>query len=52
MVVDHLALRVFATRAARRIGATALVILAALRCIGQAIGGSKSSGTKKHGCSD
>jgi hypothetical protein len=50
MVVDHAALRMFTARAARRIRATFVVILAALRRISDAIGGSKSGGAEKHGC--
>jgi hypothetical protein len=49
MLVDHPALRMLATGAARRIRATAFVILAALRRIREAIGGSKSGGAEKHG---
>jgi hypothetical protein len=38
----------FATGAARRIGAAALVILAALGSIGEAVDGGKSGDAKKH----
>jgi len=50
--VVHHALRMLAAGAAWRIRATLVVILAALRRISDAIGGSKSSGAKQHGRRD
>jgi len=43
------ALRVFPPEATRRLWTAALVLLAALRRIGQAVRCGKSGGTKKHG---
>jgi len=52
VLAEHPALRMFTTRTTGRIRATALVILAALGRISEAIGGSKSGGAKKHRRSD
>jgi hypothetical protein len=48
MIMHHAALRMFAAGAARRIRATTLVILAALRRIRDAVNYSKSGGAEKH----
>ena len=47
-LVEHCAMRMFSAGTARRVRATARVILAALWRVSQAIGGSKSGGTEEH----
>jgi hypothetical protein len=48
VLVHHLALPMFAAGAARRIRAAALMILATLWRISEAVGGSESGRPKKH----